>query len=167
MTDKIKYPKNEELPNIYLTIIDFDGKMLGKIPRDKAMDMAQEEGLDLVMVSPNADPPVCKMVNYGKFIYEMTKKEKEKKKNQKAVETKEIRLTPNIDDNDFNIKLKSAQKFIDNKNHVKVTMRFKGREIVFMDQGIKLLQRFVNECGYTKTLTKSLLKDGKSISITI
>jgi len=103
--------------------------------------MAFEAGLDLIEVSPNADPPVCKLLDLGKFKYEVQKKKAEAKKNQKIIEVKEVKLRPNIDDNDYNIKMRSMERFLDNGDKVKVTLRFRGREMAHQDLGVKLLDR--------------------------
>ena len=111
MTKEKKYLKNEQLPNCYLDVIDYDGTHLGRMLKAKAVQMAQDDGFDLICVAPQADPPVCKIADYGKFIYEMAKKDKMKKKNQKNADLKEIRLSAHISDNDLAIKAKMAKKF--------------------------------------------------------
>ena len=109
--------------------------------------MAEEQNLDLVKISPNAVPPVCKLMDYGKYRFEQTKREKEARKNQRVVEIKEIRMSPSIDVNDFNVKLRNAQKFLAEGNRVKVTVRFRGREMAHTDIGKGLLLKFAEQCG--------------------
>lgn len=161
------YLKNEELPEKEFVVINPEGRVIGTFPKEEALELAYNEDLDLVLVSPNAEPPVCKIIDFGKFNYEMTKKAKEKKKNQKEFDTKEIRLTPNIDTNDFNIKVKAVKKFLENNNHVKLTMKFKGREFAFLDQGVELFKRFIQECGVTKDIDKSIVTENKTLTVTL
>ena len=115
--------------------------MIGVVSKAEGLQMALDAGLDLVEISPNAEPPVCKIIDYGKFKYEAQKKKAEAKKKQKIVEIKEIKIRPMIDDNDFNVKMKSAQRFLSEGDKVKVTMRFRGREISHNEIGMAVLQR--------------------------
>lgn len=133
---------NEQIRFTEVQVINQNGEKLGKIATNKAIDMAYEEGLDLVLVSPNKDNPVCKMLNYSKYKFEMAKKAKEAKKNQKVIEIKEIRLSPNIDKHDLEVKAKNANKFIASGNKVKVSMRFRGRELNFVNQGKEIMKEF-------------------------
>ena len=127
--------------------------------------MADEHNLDLVKISPNAVPPVCKLMDYGKFRFEQTKREKEAKKNQHVVEIKEIRMSPGIDVGDFNTKLRSAQKFLADGNRVKVTIRFRGREMAHTDIGKNLLVKFSEDCAEIATMDKSPKLEGRNMSM--
>ena len=131
----------------------------------EALEKAMEADLDLVKISPTAVPPVCKLMDYGKFKFEQTKREKEAKKNQRVVEIKEVRMSPSIDVNDFNVKLRNAQKFLGEGNRVKVTVRFRGREMAHTDIGKNLLVKFAEECGEVATLDKEPKLDGRHMSI--
>lgn len=122
-------------------LVDQDGENVGIVPRDRAIEMAEAAGLDLVEVSPNASPPVCKILDYGKFKYETQKKKNEAKKKQKVIDVKEIKMRPNIDDHDYEVKLKSARRFLEEGDKVKVTMRFRGREMAHQDIGMTVLNR--------------------------
>ena len=127
--------------------------------------MAEEQGLDLVKISPNAVPPVCKLMDYGKFRFEQTKREKEARKNQHVVEIKEIRMSPSIDVNDFNVKMRNAIKFLSDGNRVKVTVRFRGREMAHTDIGRDLLLKFAEGCTEVATMDKEPKLDGRHMSI--
>ena len=116
--------------------------MVGVITTQKALEKAYDAGMDLIEVSPNAEPPVCKILDYGKYKYEQQKKANEAKKKQKTVEVKEIKLRPTIEDHDYGVKLKNARRFIEDGNKVKVTLRFRGREMAHMDLGMEVLKRF-------------------------
>lgn len=133
---------NEQIRVSEIQLIDNEGKKVGTMSVREAQGIANERGLDLVMVAPNAKPPVCKILDYGKFKFEMVKKEKESKKKQKVVETKEIRLSPNIDKHDLEVKAKNANKFLSVGNKVKVAMRFRGRELSFVKQGKEIMINF-------------------------
>ena len=126
---KLEHQLNEEIRDKEVRLIGADGAQLGIMSSADAQRLAYEKDLDLVKIAPNATPPVCKIMDYGKFRFEQMKKEKEAKKNQRVVEIKEVRMSPNIDTNDFNVKLKNAQKFLKDGNRVKVTVRFRGREM--------------------------------------
>lgn len=115
--------------------------MVGVVTRLEGLRMAQEAGLDLVEVSPNAEPPVCKILDYGKYKYELQKKKAEAKKKQKVIEIKEVQLRPGIDENDFQVKLRAIHRFLDEGNKVKVTMRFRGREVAHHELGMEVLAR--------------------------
>lgn len=127
--------------------------------------MAEEQGLDLVKISPNAVPPVCKLMDYGKFRFEQTKREKEARKNQRVVEIKEIRMSPSIDVNDFNVKLRNAQKFLAEGNRVKATVRFRGREMAHTDIGKKLLDKFAEQCAEVSSVDKGAKLEGRNMSM--
>lgn len=125
--------------------MDADGEMVGVVALEKALEMAEQAGLDLVEVSPNAEPPVCKILDYGKYKYEQQKRAQEAKKKQKTVELKELKVRPNIEDHDFNVKLNHAKRFLEAGNKIKFTLRFRGREMSHMDLGMEVLKRFQEE----------------------
>jgi translation initiation factor IF-3 len=132
---------NTEIDSKSIRLIDADGEMVGVVSLREGLDMAIEVGLDLVEVSPNADPPVCKILDFGKYKYEIQKKKNEARKKQKVIEIKEIKLRPNIDDNDYNIKMRNMRKFLEDGDKVKITLRFRGREMAHQDLGVKVLDR--------------------------
>lgn len=135
------------------------------MPAKKAMELAEQKNLDLVKIAPQATPPVCKIIDYGKFRFEQSKREKEARKNQHVVEIKEIRMSPGIDIGDFNTKLKNAQKFIADGNRVKVSVRFRGREMAHTSIGRDLLERFAEQCAETANLDKAPKLEGRMMSI--
>ncbi len=134
---------NSEIRFPQVQVITEQGEKLGIMPTNKALEIAEDRGLDLVLVSPNDTNPVCKLLDYSKFKFEMNKKAKEAKKKQKVIEIKEVRLSPNIDKHDLEVKAKNANKFIATGNKVKVTMRFRGRELNFIKQGKEIMLQFV------------------------
>ena len=142
---------NEEIRVPQVRLIDQDGEMMGVMSARDAMLRAFAVGLDLVEISPNADPPVCKILDYGKFKYEQQKKRNEAKKKQKVIEIKEIKVRPNIDENDYQVKMRAMKSFIEEGDKVKVTLRFRGREMAHQDLGVKLLDRVK---GDTSTVAK-------------
>ena len=131
----------------------------------QALSLAMDKELDLVKISPNATPPVCKIMDYGKFRFEQMKKEKEAKKNQRVVEVKEIRMSPNIDTNDFNVKVKNAQKFLKDGNRVKVSVRFRGREMAHTNLGEQLLKQFGEVCAEMASVDKAPKLEGRNMSM--
>lgn len=132
---------NREIDVRTIRLVGAEGEMIGVVSLREGLIMAEEAGLDLVEVSPNADPPVCKILDYGKFKYEAQKKKAEAKKKQKVIEVKEIKLRPNIDDNDYSVKMRAMRKFLEEGDKVKVTLRFRGRELAHQDLGMKVLER--------------------------
>jgi translation initiation factor IF-3 len=122
-------------------VVDAEGEMLGIFPVERAREMAEETGLDLVEVSPNADPPVCKFLDYGKFKYEAQKKATEARKKQKIIDVKEIKMRPNIDSHDYDVKMRAMKRFLDEGDKVKVTIRFRGREMAHQEIGMQVLDR--------------------------
>ena len=146
-------------------MIGSDGEQMGIVSSEEALKIADAQGLDLVKISPQANPPVCKLMNYGKFRFEQSKREKEARKNQRVVEVKEIRMSPGIDIGDFNTKLKNAQKFIADGNRVKVSVRFRGREMAHTDIGRALLDKFAEQCAETASLDKGAKLEGRLMSI--
>ena len=141
------------------------GEQLGIMSSQEALRLAEERELDLVKISPNAVPPVCKLMDYGKYRFEQTKREKEARKNQRVVEIKEIRMSPSIDVNDFNVKLRNAQKFLAEGNRCKVTVRFRGREMAHTNIGQELLLKFAESCGEVAVMDKSPKLEGRHMSI--
>ena len=156
---------NEEIRDKEIRLISDSGEQLGIMTAQEALRMAEEQNLDLVKISPNAVPPVCKLMDYGKFRFEQTKREKEAKKNQHVVEIKEVRMSPSIDIGDFNVKLRNAQKFLGEGNRVKVTVRFRGREMAHTDIGKTQLIKFAEQCGDVATLDKEPKLEGRHMSI--
>jgi translation initiation factor IF-3 len=130
---------NREINVRSVRLVDAAGEMVGVVSIRDALIAAEEAGLDLVEVSPNADPPVCKILDYGKFKYEAQKRANEARKKQKIIEVKEIKMRPNIDDNDYDVKMRSARRFLEEGDKVKVTMRFRGREMAHQDLGMNVL----------------------------
>jgi len=137
--------------------------MIGIVPLEKGLNLASEAGLDLVEVSPSANPPVCKVIEYGKFKYAAQKKAAEARKKQKIIEVKEIKFRPNIDDNDYEIKLKSLRKFISSGDKVKVTMRFRGREMSHQNLGVKILERIREDLEETVKIEQFPKLEGKQM----
>ena len=156
---------NEDIRDSEIRLIGSTGEQLGIMSAAQAQRIADEQGLDLVKISPQATPPVCKLMDYGKFRFEQGKREKEANKNQHVVEIKEIRMSPGIDVGDFNTKLKNAQKFLADGNRVKVSVRFRGREMAHTDIGKDLLVRFAEQCAEVATLDKEPKLEGRSMSI--
>ena len=140
---KQELPINGQIRAKEVQVISETGEKLGVLPLKEALNIAEEKRLDLVLVAPNGNPPVCKIMNYGKYKFEQAKKEKEARKKQKAIEVKEIRITPNIEEHDFGFKLKNARKFIEDGNKLKITVKFRGREINNSKLGEDVLNRFI------------------------
>jgi translation initiation factor IF-3 len=140
---------NEEIRVPQVRLIDQDGEMMGVMSARDGMLRAYAVGLDLVEISPNADPPVCKILDYGKFKYEQQKKKNEAKKKQKVIEIKEIKVRPNIDENDYQVKMRAMKSFIEEGDKVKVTLRFRGREMAHQDIGVRVLERIRSEMDLT------------------
>ncbi len=158
---------NEEIRDKELRLIGAEGEQLGIMSADEALKIAEEKGFDLVKISPTAVPPVCKLLDYGKFRFEQAKKEKEARKNQHVVEIKEIRMSPSIDVGDFNVKLKNAQKFIAEGNRVKVAVRFRGREMAHTEIGETLLKRFAEQCADVAVVDKQPKLEGRHMAMFI
>ena len=132
---------NERIRGSEIRLIGAEGENIGIVSPDRALTLAEEAGLDLVEISPNATPPVCKIMDYGKYKYETQKKEAEARKNQKIIEIKEVKFRPNTDTHDYDVKMRSVMKFLENGDKVKVTLRFRGREMAHQDLGRQLLER--------------------------
>ena len=140
-----------------------NGEQLGIMPAKDALKLAKDAELDLVKIAPTAKPPVCKIIDYGKYRYELARKEKEAKKKQKVIEVKEVRLSPNIDDNDLNTKINAARKFIEKGNKVRVTLRFRGREMAHMFKSKYILDDFAEKLADIATVDKPAKVEGRSI----
>ena len=136
---------NDRISAKSVRVISEKGEMLGVLETDRALQMAFDEGLDLVEVSPNASPPVCKIIDYGKYRYQIQKKQAEAKKKQKTFEVKEVKLRPGIEDHDYGVKLKSIQRFLSEGDKVKITLRFKGREMAYQQRGMDVLKKLESE----------------------
>ena len=162
---KLDHQLNEEIRDKELRVIGEDGAQLGIMSAAQANALAEEQGLDLVKISPNAVPPVCKIMDYSKFCFDQKKREKEAKKNQRVVEVKEIRMSPSIDTNDFNTKVKAAQKFLTDGNRVKVSVRFRGREMAHTNLGEKLLIDFANDCAEIANMEKNPKLEGRFMAM--
>ena len=158
---------NEQIRDREVRLISTDGEQLGVMSAKEAMKLAREANLDLVKIAPQAKPPVCKIIDYGKYRYEMARKEKEARKKQKVIDIKEIRLSPNIDVNDLNTKMNQARKFLKGGNRVKVSVRFRGREMTHTNLGNELLQRFKEACSEYGVVEKPPKMEGRSMSMVI
>ena len=156
---------NEQIRDKEVRLIGEEGQQLGIMSAKDAQKLADEAGLDLVKIAPNAKPPVCKIVDYGKFKYEQTRKEKEAKKKQKVIEIKEIRLSPNIDTNDLNTKISAARKFITKGDRVKVTLRFRGREMAHMNTSKHILDDFAQALVDVAIIEKAPKVEGRSMTM--
>lgn len=156
---------NEEIQDKEVRLVSDSGEQLGIMSLKEAMDIAIERDLDLVKIAPGSNPPVCKIMDYGKFRFEQSKKEKEAKKNQHIVEVKEIRMSPGIGENDFNVKLKNAQKFLREGDRVKVSVRFRGREMAHTNLGEILLKDFAEKCAELANLDKPPKLEGRNMSM--
>lgn len=158
-------PINEQIRESKVQLIDENGEKKGMVNLNEALDMAYEKKLDLVMVSPNPEMPVCKIMNYGKYKFEQSKREKEARKKQKSFELKEIRITPNIDTHDFEFKSKNARKFLEDGNKVKITVKFRGREMNYIKLGEEVLQKFIDDLSDISTPDKKPLLEGRNMFI--
>ena len=156
---------NEEITDKEIRLIGNEGEQLGIMSAEEALRIATEQDLDLVKIAPGSNPPVCKIMDYGKYRFEQTKKEKDAKKNQRVIEIKEIRMSPGIGDNDFNTKLKNGQKFLNDGNRVKVSVRFRGREMAHTDIGEVLLRNFAEKCADIANLDKAPKLEGRNMSM--
>ncbi len=148
-----------------MRLIGEDGAQLGIMPASEALKVAEGKGMDLVKISPNAVPPVCRIMDYGKYRFEQAKREKEARRNQHVIEIKEIRMSPGIADNDFNVKLKNGVKFLKDGDRLKVSVRFRGREMAHTSIGEELLNRYAQECAAVASLDKPPKLEGRNMSI--
>ncbi len=153
------------MPNVRL--VGPDGEMIGIVPIREAIAQAEETGFDLVEISPNADPPVCKLLDFGKFKYEQQKKKNEARKKQKIIEVKEIKLRPNIDDHDYDVKMRAATNFLDEGDKVKVTMRFRGREMMHQDLGMNVLMRVKDQLDPLAKVEQTPQLEGRQMTMVL
>lgn len=156
---------NEEIEAAEIRLISDSGEQLGIMTAEAAQKIADEKEMDLVLISPNAKPPVCKIMDYGKFRFEQAKREKEARKNQRVIEVKEIRMSPSIGENDFNTKLRNGQKFLADGDRLKVTIRFRGREMAHTHIGEELLKNFAAQCSEVATMDKNPKLEGRNMSM--
>ncbi len=154
---------NEEIRDKEVRVISADGEQVGVMSAKEALSLAEKSNLDLVKIAPNAVPPVCKIMDYGKFKFEQAKREKEAKKKQKVMDIKEVRLSLNIDTGDFNTKVNHALRFLKDGDKVKVSIRFRGREMAHTDNGIVIMQRFADACSETGSVEKPAKLEGRSM----
>ena len=154
---------NEQIRDKEVRLIGEDGEQLGVMPARDAFQMAKDAELDLVKIAPTAKPPVCKIIDYGKYRYELARKEKEAKKKQKVIEVKEVRLSPNIDTNDLSTKMGAARKFLEKGDKVKVTLRFRGREMAHMSKSRYILEDFAKELADIAVIDKPSKVEGRSM----
>ncbi|MDT2045235.1 MULTISPECIES: translation initiation factor IF-3 [Bacillaceae] len=158
---------NEGIRAREVRLIDQNGEQLGIKSKNEALDIAARANLDLVMVAANAKPPVCRIMDYGKFRYEQQRKEREARKNQKVVNLKEVRLSPTIDEHDFNTKLRNARKFLEKGDKVKASIRFKGRAITHKGIGQKVLDRFSEACADISSVESAPKMEGRSMFLVL
>ena len=156
---------NEQIRDKEVRLIGEEGQQLGIMSAKEAMKLAEEAGLDLVKIAPTAKPPVCKIVDYGKYKYEQVRKEKEAKKKQKVIEVKEIRLSPNIDTNDLNTKVNAARKFLTKGDKVMITLRFRGREMAHMNSSKHILDDFAESLSDIAVVEKAPKVEGRSMTM--
>ncbi len=160
---KQELPTNRQIRAKEVQLISENGEKLGVQPLSQALDIAEEKNLDLVMVAPHSKPPVCKIMNYGKYKFEQAKREKEAKKKQKVLELKEIRITPNIEKHDFDFKAKNIRKFLTDGNKVKITVRFRGREVNNSKAGELVLQKFIENLEDISQVEKAPKLEGRNM----
>ena len=158
---------NEQIRDREVRVVSADGEQLGVMSSRDAMELAREAELDLVKIAPKAQPPVCKIIDYGKYKYEQSRREKEAKKKQKTVEVKEVRMSPNIDANDLNTKVNNAKKFILKGNKVKVTLRFRGREMAHVQQSKHILDDFADMLKDVAQVEKPAKLEGRNMSMVL
>jgi len=154
---------NEEIREKEIRLIDSNGEQLGIVPTKRALEIAESKQLDLVMIAENAKPPVCKIMDYSKYMYEVSKKEKEARKKQKVINIKEIRFSPNIDEHDLSVKARNAEKFLKDGDKVKVTVRFRGREADYSHVGQKLLADFAEKLKDVSDIEKEAKLEGRNL----
>lgn len=158
---------NEQIRDREVRLVGADGEQLGIVSAREAQKIADDAGLDLVKIAPNAKPPVCKIIDYGKYRYELARKEKDARKKQKTIELKEIRLSPNIDKNDLNTKMNAARKFLEKGNKVKITLRFRGREMAHMNQSRHILDDIAENLSDVAVVEKAPKVEGRSIGMVL
>ena len=156
---------NEQIRDNEIRVVSADGEQLGVMSAKEAQDIAYEKGMDLVKIAPQAKPPVCKIIDYGKYRYELARKEKEARKKQKTIDVKEVRLSPNIDTNDLKTKVNAARKFLSKGDRVKVTLRFRGREMAHMSSSRHVLDDFADLLSDIATVEKAPKVEGRSMTM--
>ena len=156
---------NEQIRDNEIRVVSADGEQLGVMSAKEAQDIAYEKGMDLVKIAPQAKPPVCKIIDYGKYRYELARKEKEARKKQKTIDVKEVRLSPNIDTNDLKTKVNAARKFLSKGDRVKVTLRFRGREMAHMSSSKHVLDDFADLLSDIATVEKAPKVEGRSMTM--
>ncbi len=157
MNGEIRYPR--------VRLIDAEGRHAGIVDLMQALDMATQATLDLVEISPGAEPPVCRIMDYGKYRYELNRKERDARKKQQSGGLKEIKLRPNTDQHDYEFKMKHAKEFLEERHKVKVTVVFRGRQLVYKDQGFELLQKFATDLAEVATVEREPLLEGKQVTL--
>jgi translation initiation factor IF-3 len=158
---------NDEIAVMRVRLVDERGNMVGIVGRNEALNMASDVGLDLVEIAPNADPPVCKILDFGKYKYEEQKKKNEARKKQKIIEVKEIKLRPSIDDHDYDVKMRSMVKFIEEGDKVKVTMRFRGRELAHQELGMDVLVRVKDDLDEIAKVEQMPRMEGRQMTMVV
>ena len=158
---------NEEITASKIRLVGPDGQMIGVVSVPEAITKAAEYGLDLIEISPNADPPVCKVIDYGKFKYEIQKKKNEARKKQKVIDIKEIKMRPGIDDHDYQVKMRSVRRFLEDGDKVKMTIRFRGREMVHMELGAKVLDRIRADIDAIAKVEQTPRTEGRMMTMVI
>lgn len=158
-----KIIRNEEIPFPELRVVDTDGKLVGTMTKLDAINYARSKGLDLILVAPNAQPPVAKVLDYGKYKYELSKKEQKAKKHQKVIEVKEMKFRPVINEHDYQTKLKHVRRFLEDGNKVKVTVMFRGREMAFLEKGRDILLRIATDVSDLGTIEKEAKVEGRDM----
>jgi translation initiation factor IF-3 len=158
---------NDEIAVMRVRLVDERGNMVGIVGRNDALSMASDVGLDLVEIAPNADPPVCKILDFGKYKYEEQKKKNEARKKQKIIEVKEIKLRPSIDDHDYDVKMRSMVKFIEEGDKVKVTMRFRGRELAHQELGMDVLVRVKDDLDEIAKVEQMPRMEGRQMTMVV
>ena len=161
------YLMNDQIRSKEVRVVGSDGEPLGVISSNEAKKIAEEKDLDLVMISPNAKPPVCKIMDFGKFVYEKSKKEKEAKKKQKVVSLKEIRVSLTIEEHDIDIKARKARKFLLDGDKVKITVRFRGREMELGHMGQKILMNFISKLEDVCLVEKNTKREGRNMTVVL
>lgn len=154
---------NEQIRDSKVRLIDQNGDQIGVCEIERALDLANDQGLDLVKISPNAKPPVCKILDYGKYRYEMQKREKEAKKNQKIIKVREMKMTPNIEENDMLVKADKVKEFLNNGDKVKISVRFRGREMGHTEKGVDVLEQFFKMIEELAVIDKPAKLEGRNM----
>jgi len=154
---------NEQIRDSKVRLIDQNGDQIGVCEIERALDLANDQGLDLVKISPNAKPPVCKILDYGKYRYEMQKREKEAKKNQKIIKVREMKMTPNIEENDMLVKADKVKEFLNNGDKVKISVRFRGREMGHTEKGVDVLEQFFKMIEDLAVIDKPAKLEGRNM----